>query len=171
MNEHYAEWSVKAKRAPYAIPLLIAMTLGLAAGFVLMIAFSWGFFVFAAVCGGCFVGYRFLKVEYEYIFVTNELRFDRIYRSTWRRHALTLQMSEIDAAELLPAGQPRKVNGIKTVDMSSGDLAKDVYVISFSDKGGRKRLLFEPNEKILFEMWNAAPRTVRVPERVKNFQR
>lgn len=168
MEERYAEWSVKRKKVGYAVPLILGMTAALAAGFIVMITTRWGFVVFALAFIAVYFGYRFLKVEYEYIFVENEIRFDRIFSGSIRRHAFTVLLSETDGITAFPAGTKRRSeNGRKLVDFTSGDLEKDCFAMRFSDKKGRKLVLFEPNEAFLNAVRKAAPQKVPILSEIR----
>lgn len=84
----YAETLVKRKMAWWAVLAYVAMGLGIFVSLLLIITGTYMMIggIMAAVVGiVIFITWRFLKVEYEYIFVTDELQIDRIYSGESRK--------------------------------------------------------------------------------------
>ena len=165
MNDDiYAEWLVKRKSPAY-LPLVYigGVILGLL-GIWLMISFKWGFVPFIIIAFVLFVGRRFLSVEYEYTFVTNELDIDRIFSKSSRKNALNIQMSTVETVE--PASDGRREmlvsGGAQYKNYTSREDDVQTYLIVFSDEEGARTVVeFEPNEKLLNAMWRCSPSKVK----------
>lgn len=159
MEHQYVEWGVKRKFVSYAVPTVLGMTILVAASFVVLILYpAVGGFLFALAIIACILVYRFLKVDYEYVFVTDEIRFDRIYSGSIRKQGMTLQVKEIQSLEKIDLKTWKKPGGIKVKDFSSGDKTHEVYAAMHSGKDGREIVLFEPNEKMLLLMKKISPK-------------
>ena len=77
-NDIYAEWIVKRKTPGYA-PLIKIGAIFLVIIGLLASALVWFGVVFLLVAVGVtYVAFQMTKVEFEYIFVTNELAIDKI---------------------------------------------------------------------------------------------
>ncbi len=165
MNDDiYAEWLIKRK-APAYLPLIYiaGVILGLIAIW-LMISFKWGFVAFIIIAFALYVGRRFLSVEYEYTFVTNELDIDRIFSKTSRRNAMNIQMSSVESVE--PATEQKRQQltqgGVSYKNFTSREADAQTYFIIFSNEDeGRTVVEFEPNEKVLNAMWRCSPSKVK----------
>ena len=167
MNEDiYAEWLVKRK--PYKWVPLAYIGAGILAllSVILMISFQYGFIAFIIVAFGIFVGRRYLSVEYEYTFVTNELTIDRIFSQAFRRTAINVQMSTVESIQKTdPAEKERMLldRDVKYLDFTSHDEDEVTYRIIFDDeKMGHCFLEFEPNEKLLNALWRCSPTKVKI---------
>ena len=165
MNDDiYAEWLVQREKFKW-LPLAYigGAILGIV-GFWLMINFKWGFVAFILVAFALFVGRRFLSVEYEYTFVTNELDIDRIFSKSSRRNAMNIQMSSVESVE--PASDQKReqlISGGTTYkNFTSREDGASTYFIIFSNEDeGRTVVEFEPNEKVLNAMWRCSPSKVK----------
>ena len=167
MNEDiYAEWLVKRKPFKW-VPLAYigAALLGIISLF-LMFSFRYGFIAFIIVAFGIFVGRRYLSVEYEYTFVTNELTIDRIFSQAFRRTALTVQMQTVESIHKTNSAEKERMlldKDIKYLDFTSHDDDEVTYSIIFDDeKQGHCLLEFEPNEKLLNALWRCSPTKVKI---------
>jgi len=166
MNDDiYAEWLVKKKDTKLAPLFYLAAGILILLCLVLMTKSSWASIGLVAVVIGIMFGKRFLKVEYEYVFVTNELAVDRIYGQESRKTIRKVEMSKVESVE--PTDPNRnstaiEQKGVTLLDYSSGEKDAKTYTISFADQNGRFLMVFEPNEKLLRAMWRCSPSKVHI---------
>lgn len=164
MNQDiYAEWLVKRKTPGYVyleIPLIVLACL---IGLMLALTTSWGIIVTALVFVGSYFLMRTFKVEYEYVFVTNELDIDKIMNQSKRKRMHRLEISNM---ELIAPWDGHDLDtyknnqNYKKVDVSSGIATNKRYGIAYSESGNNTLFIFEPNEHILEVMRRCAPRKV-----------
>ena len=86
MNEDaYAEWLVKRKDPPYAIPVKVLMVVILAVSVFLALATLPGILLAVAAAVAAYLIFTNLSVEFEYLFVEGDLSIDRILAKTRRK--------------------------------------------------------------------------------------
>lgn len=92
-----------------------------------------------------------LDVEYEYLYINQELSIDKIMSKTKRKTLITMDVHKIGL--LVPLSSPElnayKNRNLKKLDFSSGDKEASSYVIIYNDEREQKFIIFEPNEKLL----------------------
>ena len=166
MNDDvYAEWLVARKSSPLRIPLMILMGAAVLVSLLLLFVNSWFSLLLVAVIIAVVFFSRYLKVEYEYTFITNELQIDAIYSQQMRKNKKKNEMSSIEYME--PTNEERNKNLLsgKTVqfeDFSSGEKGRETWTIRYSGGGKQNLLVFEPNEKMVRVMWRCAPNKVQM---------
>ena len=170
MNQDiYAEWLVKSKDPAYKIPFYIGVVILFLIGFAASAMYPFGFILlFVAIGVVWFFGPR-MHIEYEYIFVTNELEIDRIYSQKLRKKAQKIEMQKVEKVASMSSHEFDNVKGnpqIKVVDYSSGKPDAFTYGISYNDEKGHFLFIIEPNDHILKCMKSAAPRKVMVDPRM-----
>lgn len=166
MNEDaYAECLVKQKNSPWRIPVIILAGILAIGSFILMIRNAWGFIAFIAVVLLIWFFWRYLKVEYEYVFVTDEISFDAIYSQATRKTKKKVLISTIETVEETNAErnkQRMQGNNMVYIDYSSKEKDHETYTMIFSDKEKHCILVFEPDEKFLKTLWRAMPSKVHM---------
>lgn len=161
MNDDiYAEWLVKRKDEWWTVPAMIGMGVLVLIALILTMRTGWGFIVLIAVVFGIFYFVRFLHVEYEYVFVTNELNIDKIFTQQIRKTAVTIEMSSVESVE--PTNEEKNKNrlmdkNIRFHDFTSGMKDAKSYTMVYNAEGATHLLVFEPNEKVLKAMWRCSP--------------
>ena len=107
---------------------------------------------------------RFQKVEYEYIFTSGDLDFDQLSGDFRRKRKLSVTFESLEV--LAPEGSHwldgYGGDGGKTYDFSSRDKSKKRYVYVGSGNNGRIKVIFEPSEKMLQNMYNYSPSKVKI---------
>lgn len=164
MNQDiYAEWLVKRKTPGYVYIAVPAVVLACLIGLFLAFFTQWGVIATVLIFVGCYFLVRTFKVEYEYVFVTNELDIDRILNQSRRKRAYRLQMENVELVapwESHELDNFRNNPGFKLVDVSSGYAKHKRYGIVYSESGNNTLFIFEPNDRILDVMHRCSPRKV-----------
>ena len=168
MNDDiYAEWLIQRKDPPYRIPAyLLAGVLVLISLVLMMSVNSWFSLLLIAVILACVYLFRFLKIEYEYVFVTSELSVDAIYSQQIRKNQKKIEMSSVEYVEPTNEGKNKTLlegGKITLLDYTSRIKGTPSYTMRFSAGGQQYLMLFEPNDKLLRAMWRCAPRKVEIP--------
>lgn len=164
MSDLYSEWMVKRKKpvwAPLAKVGLITLTV-----LCFLSSFTGVLWFMVLVAAGLgYLTYRLSlewDLEYEYTFVKGELDIDKIMGKSKRKRCIVvdLENTEIVApvnSHALDAYQSKKC---KEYDFSSHMPEAKPYVIYATVKNEMSKILFEPNERMLNDMRNTAPRKV-----------
>lgn len=164
MSDLYSEWIVKKKKpgwAPFAKAGLIVLTV-----FCFLSSFT-GVLWFMVLVGAAF-GYLTYRLslewdlEYEYTFVKGELDIDKIMGKSRRKRCIVVDLdrTEIVAPASSHALDSFKNNKCKEYDFSSHMPEAKPYVMYATVKNEMARIVFEPNERMLNDMRNTAPRKV-----------
>ena len=156
MNEMYAEWLVKRKAPAYMMLVKVLMVLVCVVAFFIAVSPLLGIFgilvLFAAAAAAYFV-FRNSEVEFEYLYVSNQLTIDRIYGKTKRKKAWEGSMDEIQI--VAPTGsteaKDHETNNMKVLDFST---------LSSQSGSESMKIIFEPNDKLLHCMKMTAPRKI-----------
>ncbi len=165
-NDLYAEWLVKRKNGSKELMIQVGLVAVAVIGILAVVLFpTWGVFIAVGAIVLAVFGFQALKVEYEYIFVTDELQITPILNQQRRRNKkrVSIVMSKVVTVapmkghELDPYTGNNKIN---RVDFSSRMSDANTYGIVVEDKGEKTLYVIEPNEKLLNVMKNAAPRKV-----------
>ncbi len=123
-----------------------------------------GLFIFAVII--IVIEYfiiRFQKVEYEYIFTSGDLDFDQLSGDFRRKRKLSVTFESLEV--LAPEGS-HWLDGFqhgdyKVYDFSSRDKSKKRYIYVGSGDKGRIKVIFEPSEKMIQNMYNYSPSKVK----------
>ncbi len=164
-NDIYAEWLIKRKNPWYRIPYFLLVGVLALVVILFTIRNSWGIVALAALIVGVMFTYRYLTVEYEYVFVTSELSIDAIYSQQIRKTKKTVDMSSVELVEptnVEKNKQRREDKGLVYEDFSSGEPDAKTYTITYSDGGATHLLVFEPDDKVLRAMWRCSPSKVKM---------
>ncbi len=109
---------------------------------------------------------RFQKVEYEYIFTSGDLDFDQLSGDMRRKRKLSVKF---ESMEVLAAEGSHHLDGynhtsgIKVYDFSTRDKSKKRYVyVGSNGAQGRIKVIFEPSEKMLHNMYQFSPSKVKL---------
>ena len=165
-NDLYAEWLVKRKNGGKELLIQVALVIVAVIGILAVVFFpTWGVFIAVVAVVLAVFGFQMLKVEYEYIFVTDELQITPILNQQRRRNKkrVSIEMSKVITVAPMKghALDPYTGNNkISQVDFSSRMPDANTYGIVVEDKGEKILYIIEPNERLLRAMKNAAPRKV-----------
>lgn len=163
-NDIYAEWLVKRKPAPYAIPLKLLMIVFLVSSFLfIMLVPSIGCLLFLIASAVAYFGFRWLDVEYEYIFVTSELSIDRILGQQKRKRMIVIDVNQM---EIMAPMEAHELEGfknnpnVKKVDFSSRKADAKTYGIYYPGEDGKKLYIIEPNDQVIKAIRGVVPRKI-----------
>lgn len=169
MEDCYAESSVKRKAGAREALMLAAMILAVLGAITLTFFSKWGILLLAAVVLVIILTYKFIKVEYETIFVGGEIQIDRIYSQENRKKGPRVDLGDVETVEPWTEALQNEVKrqqDVKIEDYSSHSDSPNVYAVRYHDKGARKCLLFEPSEKMLKLMYRISPSKILAPREV-----
>ena len=144
----------------------------LAFGFYLWVgAYLWSFSLFyllpaVTVTVVAIIVLPRLNVEWEYTYMDAELDVDKIFNRAKRKRVGTY---EIKKAEIIAPANSHRLDyhnnnkKMKVMDFTSLMPERQKYVYAMiieDDKNGMLKVLFEPSEEMLKDMYRRAPRTV-----------
>ncbi len=168
MNETYVEWLVKRRNTAGGTImkyLLIFLTgISFLAMFVLpLIALIC--FIFAIVFGvlAYIVSIR-SDVEFEYLYLDREITVDKIMGKAKRKRVEKLS---VDKMEILAPINSHQLDSYKNRDLKKTDYSSMIeekpdrrYMMVYSDEGGTRLIVLEPNEAMVKAIKTIAPRKV-----------
>ncbi|MBR4768813.1 MAG: hypothetical protein IK088_07545 [Lachnospiraceae bacterium] len=169
MEDCYAESNVKRKSGAREALILASMILGVLVSITVIFLSKWGILLLAAVILVIIFTYRYVKVEYETIFVGGEIQIDKIYSGETRKKGPRVDLSNAETVEQATESfleTIRKNPEVKIEDYSSHTDNPNKYAVLFNEKGARKCLLFEPSDKMLKLMYRISPSKVKVPREI-----
>lgn len=166
----YTEQIVKRKKraADYALIALSVFggaVLSVVALLVNAMIFGLGWIIVAFVWYGVYLLVNSRNLEYEYIVTNGELDIDKIIAKNGRKRIITVDFREIELCARVNDNEFRaqyeNTAGIAQVLELAGDMKSDnVYFADFHSGGERKRILFEPEKKVLDGLKQVNPRNV-----------
>lgn len=106
-----------------------------------------------------------LSVEFEYLYVNGELDIDRIYSQSRRKRAASYDMAGMEIMAPYHSHQLdsyKNNQNIKKADYSSGveGQGHKLYAFVISKDNTMQMVIFEPNETLIKDIRNRAPRKV-----------
>jgi len=166
----YTEYIIKKKKTAVDYAIIAASILGglllTALGLIFNgVLFGMGLLLAAFVWYGVYLIVNNRNLEYEYILTNGELDIDKIIAKNGRKRIITINFREVElcAAVNNPEFSAEYNNsaGISKVYTLVGDIKADnVYFVDFHSDGERRRVLFQPSEKILDGLKKTNPRNV-----------
>lgn len=138
--------------------MILLCVISLLSAFMSMI----GMLVFLAVGVATYFVFRNSNLEYEYLYVTGQLTFDKIMGQAKRKTMKNVDMSEVQIIAPSDAYQLKdhELQGMKVLDYSSGTANAKTYSLIMQAGGETTKIIFEPNDKMLQCLRQAAPRKV-----------
>ena len=163
----YAETYVKRKMAWWAVLAYVAMCLGIMIALSLIITGVYmlvGGVMIVIVGILFFITWRFLRVDYEYIFVTDELQVDKIYSGETRKKGPRVTIGDTERMEKTTREEMKKQKdgGAVIEDFTSREKNAEIYALRYSKNGEVHYLLLEPGEKLLATMARISPSKIKI---------
>ncbi|MCL2286971.1 MAG: DUF6106 family protein [Firmicutes bacterium] len=117
--------------------------------------------IVAAAGFGAFYLMNFLRVEYEYIFTNGELDIDIIYNRSRRKRLFSSHVNKIEImAHVEDMNHAGSFSGAQEIcNYSSGENGPDTYAFLINQGGKMKKVIIEPNEKMLKAISGSMSRT------------
>ena len=157
MEDSYVEWLVKRKDPAYAIPLKALMVLVCIFSVFMALQTVLGVILMTAAFIGTYFVFINLSIEYEYLYADGGLRIDRIMGKARRKKIFDCDKEDVQF--VAPADsymlKDYESSGIKLMDCSSGRKDGKVYAMIYQKGADHKKILFEPNEKMVKAMRRA----------------
>jgi len=125
--------------------------------------FGMGFILVVAVIYGAVFLFKKTNIEYEYILTNSILDIDKIFAKSTRKRAESIDFKSVEAF-----GRASEAPNSPATEIDyAGDInADNVFFIEFFKDGQKKRVFFQPNEKILVGLHKIAPKLVPAYEDV-----
>lgn len=148
--------------------ILLALLLTFIFTFTIVAQYLFGMWLLldAAAWWGAVFLIRQRNLEFEYILTNNELDIDKIMARQRRKRLLTINFKEIEVCarthDVMFKHQLERTEGLTVIDAAGNPEEENVYFVDFSADGARKRVLFQPNEKIIEALKKVNPRAVNV---------
>ena len=160
MSEFYTELLVKrkagAKEKILKFLLIVMVLLSLPA----VVMYTFGLLIVAVVIGFAVFMFIRLDIEFEYLYFNGDLDVDIIYRKTKRKKVYTMNVAELEILAPIQSMEVKHYEKLRTFDYSSGTKSGNEYAMIVSKNGQKERVIFEPNEKIVEDLFYRAPRKV-----------
>ena len=167
-SDGYSESFVQAKRPSWVIPAIIGIALsGIAAVYFLLCMNFLLFFLFVIIATVLSVLlFKFSSVEYEYLYLLDELTIAKIFRKSSRKDVLAIPMQDVETVCPTEDSDAERMRGsgseVKYLDFSSGGKDVKTYTIKYVSGGRTSFVCIEPNEKMLKQMRHDHPGKVKL---------
>ena len=104
--------------------------------------------------------FKRMNVEFEYVLFNGDLDIDKIFDKESRKRVFSTNIKEMVVIAPVGAVELQPHQGLKALDFSSHNPEDKTYEMVTEFHGETVRVLFNPNETILDNMKNLAPRKV-----------
>ena len=104
--------------------------------------------------------FKRMNLEFEYLYFNGDLDIDKIMNMQSRKRVFSSNIKEMEVIAWSGSVELQQYQRYKILDFSTQNPDDKVYEMVTQFKGEIVRVLFNPNEKILNEMKNMAPRKV-----------
>ena len=157
MEENYVEWLVKRRDPVYAIPLKALMIAVCVISVFLALQTMFGIIIMAAAFIGTYFVFINLSIEFEYLYADGGLRIDRIMGKARRKKIFDCDKADVQFVApsdsyMLKDYEP---SNIKILDCTSGQKNGKIYAFICQKGSESRKVLFEPNEKMINAMRRA----------------
>lgn len=160
MGDFYAEKLVKKKKTAKDTIIRLLMVVLTVVAVLSIFIIPFGILLVLLMIGLDILIFRSLDVEYEYQYINGDLDIDKIMHKERRKNVFTANIKDMEL--LAPSGTPQLNNfgNASVYDYTSGLGNAPVYEMIIAENGITKRVLFEPDEKMVEGIWMQAPRKV-----------
>ena len=158
----FCEYIVKKKNTPKDTVKRVGIVLGallLCELFLILnnLLLGFGFLLIAGTVYGAVILMRKCNIEYEYILTNSILDIDKIFAKSSRKRVMSVDFKSVEAFGL---ASEAPTSPATELDYAGDIKADNVYYAEFFKDGDKKRLYFQPNDKILRNLHTIAPRLV-----------
>lgn len=160
MNDFYSEHLVKKKREVKDLLVKIIMILLTVFCILFSHAIPLGIVLSALLIAADVFVFRMLDIEYEYMYLNGDMDIDMIMHKERRKRMCSVSLK--DAELVAPTKSPEMAmhKSVPALDYSSKMPNAQTYEILVNAGGVRKRIIFEPKQEMIEDMWMRAPRKV-----------
>lgn len=172
MSEVFHEWMIKRKNTPIGIMLrILVILLCVSSVFLFSVLGPIAFILGVLFAYGIRYIFQMTSVEYEYSYLSGECQIDKICGKMKRKGCGKIEMEKVDivAPEESEALKEYEKKVYKLRDFSSREKDADRYVAFQRCDEGLIKVIFEPNDDIIREMQNVAPRKVIIKGQEKKY--
>lgn len=169
MNEEvYSECIVAAKRPSWVIPAWIGLGVSLAAAVYFLLCMNFLLMLLATIVFIVLLILlvKFGSVEYEYLYLMDELTIDAVYRKSSRKNKAVIPLQEVEMICPTEESDAERMRGmgdqVDYRDFSSGLPENPSYTIKTVSGGKTHFVRFEPNEKMLKQLRHSHPGKVKI---------
>ncbi len=157
MEENYVEWLVKRRDPVYAIPLKALMIAVCVISVFLALQTMFGIIIMAAAFIGTYFVFINLSIEFEYLYADGGLRIDRIMGKARRKKVFDCEKEDVQFVAPSDSYMLKDYENANTklADYSSGRKDGKVYAMIYQKGSESRKVLFEPNEKMINAMRRA----------------
>lgn len=157
MEENYVEWLVKRRDPVYAIPLKALMIAVCVISVFLALQTMFGIIIMAAAFIGTYFVFINLSIEFEYLYADGGLRIDRIMGKARRKKVFDCEKADVQFVAPSDSYMLKDYENANTklADYSSGRKDGKVYAMIYQKGSESRKVLFEPNEKMINAMRRA----------------
>ena len=157
MEENYVEWLVKRRDPVYAIPLKALMIAVCVISVFLALQTMFGIIIMAAAFIGTYFVFINLSIEFEYLYADGGLRIDRIMGKARRKKVFDCEKEDVQFVAPSDSYMLKDYENAHTklADYSSGRKDGKVYAMIYQKGSESRKVLFEPNEKMINAMRRA----------------
>ena len=157
MEENYVEWLVKRRDPVYAIPLKALMIAVCVISVFLALQTMFGIIIMAGAFIGTYFVFINLSIEFEYLYADGGLRIDRIMGKARRKKVFDCEKEDVQFVAPSDSYMLKDYENANTklADYSSGRKDGKVYAMIYQKGSESRKVLFEPNEKMINSMRRA----------------
>ncbi|MCI9148646.1 MAG: hypothetical protein HFG73_10385 [Hungatella sp.] len=163
MNDSYTEWLVKRKAPASSLIIKAALIALCAVSAFLALTTMFGIIILAAAGAATYYIFQNLNLEFEYLFVNDQITIDKIMGRARRKKAWEGTLGEVQIVAPLDSYilKDYEKPGMKRLDFASHAPNARVYGMIYHGEGGQvTKIVFEPNDKILQHIRQRSPRKV-----------
>ena len=160
MGDFYAEKLVRKKTTGKDIMIKCLMAALTVIAVFSLFVIPFGIFLIFLMIGLDIFIFRSLDVEYEYQYINGDIDIDKIMHKERRKNVFAANIKDMEL--LAPSGksQLNSFGDARLYDFTGGFGDADVYEMVFVESGVKKKVLFEPDERMVEGIWMQAPRKV-----------
>lgn len=161
-NDIYAEWLVKRRTPAYAYAVRAVMIFLCLISAFLALTTVFGILVLTAVGVATYFLFQNINLEFEYLFINDQLTIDKIMGRSRRKKAWEGTMEEIQIAAPSDSYLLKDYErpNMKMMDFSSHDPGVKTYALIHQAGANTTKVIFEPSDQILKCMRQKSPRKV-----------
>lgn len=163
MNDVYVEQIVKKKPEKWSY-LVEAICVILCFVLLATVYSAIGVILLVAMIAATYFVFRYFKVEYEYLLISDELNIDKITARTSRKRVASYDMNKLEVIAKEESEELRVYDdrNLKVFDFTSNTVKTGRTVMVIMDNNELVKVYIEPNARIIEGIKLTAPRKVKL---------